>query len=72
MVAAGVRSFVRQDSQQRTENYCKWRIPSDGILEVVPYLGDGKVIHASLAELRILCQEQYPPVSVISISQLLY
>ncbi|OCF37458.1 multisite-specific tRNA:(cytosine-C5)-methyltransferase [Kwoniella heveanensis CBS 569] len=60
IVSAGVKCFARQDSQQRTEIRCKWRTPVDGILEVLPHVGDGIVISANLAELRTLLEDHYP------------
>lgn len=54
---------MRQDSQNRNEVDCKWRIPSEGIAEVLPHVGDGIVVDAGLGELRVLLEEQYPVVS---------
>ncbi|ORX34458.1 S-adenosyl-L-methionine-dependent methyltransferase [Kockovaella imperatae] len=62
LISAGMRGFVRQDSAQRAEFYCKWRIPSESILEAVPYLGDDKIIDTDVATLRMLIEEQYPPI----------
>ena len=64
IISAGVRGFIRQDSSQRADFYCKWRIPSESVLETLPYLGDGKIIELGLAELRVFLKEQYPPVSL--------
>ena len=60
IISAGVKSFVRQDSQQRVDIPCKWRIPNDGMLEILPHIGDGVVIESSLKALRVLVEEQYP------------
>nr|XP_031858166.1 uncharacterized protein CI109_006408 [Kwoniella shandongensis]KAA5525238.1 hypothetical protein CI109_006408 [Kwoniella shandongensis] len=62
IISAGVKSFARQDSQQRVEIGCKWRSPIDGILELLPHVGNGFVINASLVELRTLLQDHYPPI----------
>ena len=62
MISAGMRGFVRQDSAQRAEFYCKWRIPSESVLETVPYLGEGKVIDTDIPTLKILLRDQYPQV----------
>nr|XP_019005307.1 multisite-specific tRNA:(cytosine-C5)-methyltransferase [Kwoniella mangroviensis CBS 8507]OCF68768.1 multisite-specific tRNA:(cytosine-C5)-methyltransferase [Kwoniella mangroviensis CBS 8507] len=62
IVSAGVKCFARQDSSQRTEIRCKWRTPMDGILEVLPHVGEGVVISATLVELRVLLEDHYPPL----------
>ncbi|WWC59399.1 uncharacterized protein I303_101954 [Kwoniella dejecticola CBS 10117] len=62
IVSAGVKCFARQDSSQRTEIRCKWRTPMDGILEVLPHVGEGVVISATLEELRVLLEDHYPPI----------
>jgi len=69
MISAGVKAFVRQDSQQRSEITCKWRIPSEGISEIIPHIGEGVVRESNIRELRVLVEEQYPPVRMRSISE---
>lgn len=63
VISAGVKALVRQDSQNRTEIECKWRVPSDGISEILPHVGEGVVRESTIRELRVLVEEQYPPVS---------
>ncbi|WRT64898.1 uncharacterized protein IL334_001837 [Kwoniella shivajii] len=60
VVSAGVKCFARQDSSQRTEIRCKWRTPIDGILEVLPHVGEDIVISATIRELRTLLEDHYP------------
>jgi multisite-specific tRNA:(cytosine-C5)-methyltransferase len=63
IVSAGVKAFVRQDSQNRLEIPCKWRIPADGVSEILPHVGDGTVKdldEKAMETLRILVEEPYP------------
>ena len=66
IVSGGVKSFVRQDSGNRADLSCKWRIPGDGIAEVVPRMPESEIRHATLDELKIFLSEMYPPVSLMS------
>jgi hypothetical protein len=54
---------VRQDSQNRTEIGCKWRIPGEGVAEVLPHVGEGVVKVATIEDLRVLVEHAYPSVS---------
>lgn len=63
IISAGVKAFVRQDSQNRTEIGCKWRIPGEGVAEVLPHVGDGVVKVATIEDLRVLVEHAYPSVS---------
>lgn len=68
IITAGVKIFIRQDSQNRTDIPCKWRIPSDGLSAVVPYVGEGVVRDmgpGGMGVLRILVEFPYPMVSAI-------
>jgi multisite-specific tRNA:(cytosine-C5)-methyltransferase len=63
VISAGVKAFVRQDSQNRTDIPCKWRIPMDGVAELLPHIGDGTVKdldEAGMEALRILVEYPYP------------
>ena len=67
LIFAGVKGFVRQDAQNRTDIPCKWRIPSEGLPEVLPHLGDGVVRDMGehgMAALRILVEHPYPSLSI--------
>jgi multisite-specific tRNA:(cytosine-C5)-methyltransferase len=65
IISAGVKAFVRQDSQNRTEIGCKWRIPGEGVAEVLPHVGDGVVKVATIEDLRVLVEHAYPSVSAL-------
>lgn len=60
MISAGVKAFVRQDSQARNDIQCKWRVSADGIAEVLKYTDS--IVTAGLPELRIFLEEMYPPI----------
>lgn len=62
LISAGIKSFTRQDSatSKNSELVCKWRPPIDGILELLPHLGDGVLIQGTLSELRTLLEDHYP------------
>lgn len=62
MISAGVKAFIRQDSQARNDISCKWRVSADGITEVLKYCPESSVVPAGLAELRIFLTEMYPPI----------
>lgn len=62
IISAGVKGFVRQDSQARTDIACKWRVPNEGMSEVLPHVQGGVVREISLRELKIFVGENYPTV----------
>jgi multisite-specific tRNA:(cytosine-C5)-methyltransferase len=62
IVSAGVKGFVRQDSQSRTDIACKWRVPNEGMLEVLPHVSEGVVKEVTLRELKVFVGENYPTV----------
>lgn len=67
LIFAGVKGFVRQDAQNRTDIPCKWRIPSEGLPEVLPHLGDGIVRDMGeygMETLRILVEHPYPSLEI--------
>lgn len=64
LISAGVKGFVRQDSSKRGDITCKWRIPAEGIDDLVPLVPKTKIVDASLDELTIFLKEMYPPVSL--------
>lgn len=53
---------MRQDSQARTEIPCKWRIPGEGLLEVIKHVGDDVIRDVTIVEMKVLLKEMYPPV----------
>jgi multisite-specific tRNA:(cytosine-C5)-methyltransferase len=64
LLSAGIKIFTRQDSRTNpADTYCKWRIPSDGLSTMLPYLDPGAMLHADVDDLRMLLEEQYPIVS---------
>ena len=65
LLSAGIKIFTRQDSRTNpADTYCKWRIPSDGLSTMLPYLKESEIVHANVDDLRMLLEEQYPIVSI--------
>jgi len=61
-VHCGVKMFVKQDVQG--QDACRWRIQSDGLPIVEPWVGDGRVVRLHKREtLRKLLIEMFPRVS---------
>lgn len=62
MISAGVKTFIRQDSQQRTDIKCKWRVSADGISEILQHVPTESVKVARVDELRTFLEDMYPPI----------
>ncbi|KAJ5161739.1 hypothetical protein N7492_007131 [Penicillium capsulatum] len=61
-VHCGVKMFVKQDAQR--ENVCRWRIQTDGLKIVEPWLGDSRsVVLTNRETLRRLLVEMFPKVT---------
>lgn len=64
LLSAGIKIFTRQDSKTNpTDTYCKWRIPSDGLSTMMPFLDQSTILHANVDDLKHLLEQQYPLVS---------
>ena len=60
-VHCGVKMFVRQDVQK--ENVCKWRIQTEGLPIIEPWLGEDRVVRLwNRNTLRSLLVEMFPKV----------
>ncbi|OOQ90391.1 putative methyltransferase (Ncl1) [Penicillium brasilianum] len=61
-VHCGVKMFVKQDAQR--ENVCRWRIQTDGLKIIEPWLGDVRTVTLTQREtLRRLLIEMFPKVN---------
>ncbi|KAF7717147.1 Uncharacterized protein PECH_003995 [Penicillium ucsense] len=61
-VHCGVKMFVKQDAQR--ENVCRWRIQTDGLRLIEPWLGDVRTVTLTQREtLRRLLIEMFPKVN---------
>ncbi|KAI2790895.1 Multisite-specific tRNA:(cytosine-C(5))-methyltransferase [Penicillium oxalicum] len=61
-VHCGVKMFVKQDAQR--ENVCRWRIQTDGLRIIEPWLGDVRTVTLTQREtLRRLLIEMFPKVN---------
>jgi multisite-specific tRNA:(cytosine-C5)-methyltransferase len=64
LLSAGIRVFVRQDTQNRnTDLKCKWRIPLEGLASVLPYMDQSKILQGTIDDLEVLLADMYPLVS---------
>lgn len=63
IVSAGVKGFVRQDSGARPDIQCKWRIPYEGLSEILPHVPEDLIRKVTIRELKVFVGENYPTVS---------
>ncbi|KAJ9107995.1 hypothetical protein QFC20_003681 [Naganishia adeliensis] len=64
LLSAGIRVFVRQDTQNRnTDLKCKWRIPLEGLASVLPYMDQSKILQGTINDLEVLLADMYPLIS---------
>ncbi|KAJ5314415.1 uncharacterized protein N7443_001299 [Penicillium atrosanguineum] len=60
-VHCGVKMFVKQDAQR--ENVCRWRIQTDGLKIISPFLGPARAVVLTEREtLRTLLVEMFPRI----------
>ncbi len=62
MISAGIRIFLRQDSNNKLELQCKWRIPAEGVQSLVGHVDPARIDDAGLGELRVFLENSYPMV----------
>jgi multisite-specific tRNA:(cytosine-C5)-methyltransferase len=61
-VHCGVKMFVKQDAQR--ENVCRWRIQTDGLNIIEPWIGTSRSVTLTKREtLRKLLVEMFPKVN---------
>ncbi|KAE8215610.1 hypothetical protein CF327_g1108 [Tilletia walkeri] len=65
LLSAGIKLFQRQDSTKAVQvdmntPACKWRVTSDGLLVLLPYLNADKIVKISMNELAFLMSTNYP------------
>lgn len=56
LISCGVKLFTRQDSSKDGTYVCKWRINSEGLEVIRPYLGQKRIVNAGQAQLRQLME----------------
>ncbi|GAA5899683.1 tRNA (cytosine-C5-)-methyltransferase [Sporobolomyces salmoneus] len=56
LISCGVKLFTRQDSSKDGTYVCKWRINSEGLEVIRPYLGEKRIVNAGMAQLRQLME----------------
>lgn len=56
-----VHTGIKLFAQQKHDGDCKWRVQSEGLELLYPYVGQHRVVEASSPEtLKYLCQESFP------------
>ena len=62
-VHCGIKAFVKQDVQE--PDTCPWRIQSEGLTTIAPWIGENRVVHAYKREtVFALLRELFPKVLV--------
>ncbi|GAA5981729.1 hypothetical protein JCM5350_000471 [Sporobolomyces pararoseus] len=56
LISCGVKLFTRQDSSKDGTYVCKWRINSEGLEVIRPYLGEKRIVNAGQSQLRQLME----------------
>lgn len=56
LISCGVKLFTRQDSSKDGTYACKWRINSEGLEVIRPYLGEKRIVNARQGQLRQLME----------------
>lgn len=57
---SGVKAFARQDSNKTGDLECRWRLVTDGLAAICPFLSPDNIIPATLADLAFMLSEYYP------------
>lgn len=60
LLNCGIRAFQKQDAGKDVRLQCKWRVMSDGIPALRPFLHDKKLVKATLDEFAFLLRNHYP------------
>lgn len=61
LISCGVKLFSRQDSGKDGTYRCKWRVISEGLEVLRPFMGPRRIIKANVAVLRVLMTELNVP-----------
>lgn len=71
LISCGVKIFTRQDSGKTDTYKCKWRIVSEGLEILRPYMGKKRIIQGNLETLKILMGELNVPFASLKEEQFL-
>ncbi|QSL66499.1 hypothetical protein MERGE_000879 [Pneumocystis wakefieldiae] len=65
-VHGGVKMFTKHEflKNSSSENICKWRIQNEGVRLLFPFLGPERIIHATLNELKMFLNHDYPKIDM--------
>lgn len=56
LISCGVKIFMRQDATRDGTYKCKWRVMSEGLEVLRPFMGQKRILHATEATLRRLME----------------
>jgi multisite-specific tRNA:(cytosine-C5)-methyltransferase len=62
LISCGVKTFTRQDSSKDGTYRCKWRIMSEGLEVLRPFMGPKRIVHASVETLQALMSSMTVPI----------
>lgn len=63
LISCGVKLFTRQDSSKDGTYRCKWRVNSEGLEVLRPFLGKKRLVHANVKTLRTLMSNVTTPIA---------
>lgn len=62
LLNSGIRAFQKQESGKDIRLQCKWRVMSDGIPALRPFLKQSKIVKTTLDEFAFLLRNHYPKI----------
>jgi multisite-specific tRNA:(cytosine-C5)-methyltransferase len=62
LLNCGIRAFSKQESGKDVRLQCKWRVLSDGVPALRPFLPSDKIIKATLDDFAFLLLNHYPKI----------
>lgn len=63
LISCGVKLFTRQDSSKDGTYRCKWRVNSEGLEVLRPFLGPRRIVKANVKTLRTLMTNVTTPIA---------
>lgn len=63
LISCGIKLFTRQDSSKDGTYRCKWRVNSEGLEVLRPFMGPKRVATANVKTLRTLMESLTVPLA---------
>lgn len=63
LISCGVKLFTRQDSSKDGTYRCKWRVNSEGLEVIRPFMGARRIVKANVESLRTLMGAMTVPIA---------